>query len=284
MPEGLGLSRSRVQALIGEGAVSRADGRVLIDPRMRVEPGAELVVTLPPALPARAAPEAIPLQVVFEDSHLIVIDKPVGLVVHPAPGAPRGTLVNALLHHCGDSLSGVGGEARPGIVHRIDKDTSGLLVVAKSDAAHQGLAAQFAAHAIERRYLAVLRGSPDRGDPRLAGLTGVSWEAPDLLRIEGNIGRHPGDRKRMAVLTDGESLPSPGCSFASASGRRRHPRPRWRSVGSRPGGLTRSASTWPSSAIPSSATRFTAAGAEASELPRFGGRRCTRRCSAFGIR
>jgi 23S rRNA pseudouridine1911/1915/1917 synthase len=127
----------------------------------------------------------------------------VGLVVHPAPGAREGTLVNALLHHCGPSLSGIGGALRPGIVHRIDKDTSGLLVVAKNDAAHQGLAAQFAAHTLERRYLAVVRGAPDPADPRLAGLRGVAWEPGGVLRIEGNIGRHPGDRKRMTVLSTG---------------------------------------------------------------------------------
>ena len=200
VPEGSGLSRSRLQALIAEGAVARPDGRLIIDPRVRVEPGAELILTLPPAIPAEAAPEPIPLEIVHEDDHLIVLDKPVGLVVHPAPGAREGTLVNALLHHCGDSLSGVGGALRPGIVHRIDKDTSGLLVVAKSDAAHQGLAAQFAAHSIDRRYLAVVHGWPDPAEQRPAG---VSWEAGGILRVEGAIGRHPGDRKRMAVLSNG---------------------------------------------------------------------------------
>jgi 23S rRNA pseudouridine1911/1915/1917 synthase len=173
---------------------------MMIDPRFRIEPGAELVLTLPPAIPTRAAPEPIPLEVVHEDSHIIVLDKPVGLVVHPAPGAREGTLVNALLHHCGDSLSGVGGALRPGIVHRIDKDTSGLIVVAKSDAAHQGLAAQFAAHSIDRRYLAVVHGCPD---PAAQRPEGVSWEPAGVMRIEGAIGRHPGDRKRMAVLATG---------------------------------------------------------------------------------
>ncbi|MCB1370351.1 MAG: RluA family pseudouridine synthase [Rhodobacteraceae bacterium] len=203
VPEGLGLSRSRLQALIEQGAVARADGAPVTDPRLRMEPGAEMVLTLPPALPATAAAEPIPLVVVFEDADLIVIDKPAGLVVHPAPGAREGTLVNALLHHCGPSLSGIGGALRPGIVHRIDKDTSGLLVAAKNDAAHQALAAQFAAHRLERRYLAVVRGAPDPADPRLAGLAGVSWEPGGVLRIEGRIGRHPGDRKRMAVLSAG---------------------------------------------------------------------------------
>lgn len=200
VPEGRGLSRSRLQALIAEGAVARPDGRMLIDPRLRIEPGAELVLTLPPPMPSAAGPEDIPLEIRHEDAHLIVLEKPVGLVVHPAPGAREGTLVNALLHHCGDSLSGVGGALRPGIVHRIDKETSGLLVVAKSDIAHQGLAAQFAAHAIDRRYLAVVRGAPDPARQRPAG---VSWEPGGVLRIEGAIGRHPADRKRMAVLDRG---------------------------------------------------------------------------------
>jgi 23S rRNA pseudouridine1911/1915/1917 synthase len=202
VPEALALSRSRLQALIAEGAVARPDGVVLDDPRAKLAPGTEVVVTLPAPRPIRAAAEAIPLDIVYEDADLIVIDKPAGLVVHPAPGAPDGTLVNALLHHCGGSLSGIGGRLRPGIVHRIDKDTSGLLVVAKSDAAHRGLARQFAAHDLERRYLAVTRGAPDPAAPRLAHLAGISWEPGGVLRIEGRIGRHPGDRKRMTVLSE----------------------------------------------------------------------------------
>jgi 23S rRNA pseudouridine1911/1915/1917 synthase len=203
VPEGLGLSRSRLQALIAEGAVARGDGAVLSAPRQQVAPGTEVVVRVPPPMPVAAAPEPIPLEVVYEDTELIVIDKPAGLVVHPAPGQREGTLVNALLHHCGGSLSGIGGRLRPGIVHRIDKETSGLLVAAKTDRAHQGLAAQFAAHEAERRYLAVIRGCPDPAEPRIAGLPGVSWEPGGVLRIEGRIGRHPGDRKRMAVLSAG---------------------------------------------------------------------------------
>ncbi len=203
VPEGSGLSRSALARLITEGAVSRPDGTVLGDPRMRVWPGEELVLRLDPPRPDRAAPEAIPLAIVFEDAHLIVVDKPAGMVVHPAPGAASGTLVNALLAHCGGSLSGIGGVARPGIVHRIDKDTSGLLVAAKTDAAHQGLAAQFAAHTVLRRYLALCRGAPDAGDPRLAGLPGTGFEPGGILRIEGNIDRHGGDRKRMAVVRGG---------------------------------------------------------------------------------
>ena len=203
MPEALALSRSRLQALIEAGRVAAADGSALGDPRLRLAPGTEVVVSLPEPRPIAAAAEAIPLAIVYEDADLIVIDKPTGLVVHPAPGAPEGTLVNALLHHCGGTLSGIGGRLRPGIVHRIDKDTSGLLVVAKSDAAHQGLAAQFKAHDLERRYLAVAYGAPDAADPRLRGLAGISWEPGAVLRIEGRIGRHPGDRKRMAVLYAG---------------------------------------------------------------------------------
>lgn len=186
--------------MITEGAVARPDGTVLADPKMRVWPGEELVLRLAPPRPAAAQPEAIPLDVIFEDAHLIVVDKPAGMVVHPAPGAASGTLVNALLAHCGGSLSGIGGVMRPGIVHRIDKDTSGLLVAAKTDAAHQSLAAQFAARSILRRYEAVCRGAPEPADPRLAGLPETRFEPGGVLRIEGNIDRHGGDRKRMAVV------------------------------------------------------------------------------------
>jgi 23S rRNA pseudouridine1911/1915/1917 synthase len=202
-PEGRGLSRSRLQALIAEGAVRIPGGLVLRDSRMRIAGGEQVEVRLPSPAPTGAAPEAIPLDVVYEDAHLIVIDKPAGLVVHPAPGASRGTLVNALLHHCGGSLSGVGGALRPGIVHRLDKDTSGLIVVAKSDVAHQGLAAQFAQRSIERRYLAVCWGAPDPADPRLAGRAGVAWEPDGTLRIAAAIGRHSVDRLRMAVVATG---------------------------------------------------------------------------------
>lgn len=195
------LSRSRIQTLIADGAVSLG-ATVLDDPRVRLAPGTVVTVTLPEPEPIAAEPEAIDLEIVYEDPHLVVVDKPVGLVVHPAPGAPSGTLVNALLHHSGGTLSGIGGRLRPGIVHRIDKDTSGLLVVAKSDAAHRGLAEQFADHSIERRYLAVVHGHPDPSEPRLRHLAGISWEPGGVLRIEGNIGRHPGDRKRMTVLID----------------------------------------------------------------------------------
>ena len=178
-------------------------GATLRDARLRVAGGEAVEVVLPPPVPDHAEPEAIPLVVVHEDADLIVIDKPPGLVVHPAPGAATGTLVNALLNHCGASLSGIGGRMRPGIVHRIDKDTSGLLVAAKNDAAHQGLAAQFRAHAMERRYLAVTWGAPDPADPALRGRAGVSVEADGTIRVETLLGRDPGERKRMAVVPDG---------------------------------------------------------------------------------
>ncbi|MDZ4136768.1 MAG: RluA family pseudouridine synthase, partial [Paracoccaceae bacterium] len=160
-------------------------------------------LTLEPATEVDTAPEDIPLNVVWEDDDLIVINKPAGMVVHPAPGSWSGTLVNALLHHFGGNLSGVGGEKRPGIVHRIDKETSGLLVVAKSDRAHHGLAAQFEAHTVNRRYLAVVNGTPDAADPRLRGIRGASFEAANILRIATNLARHKTDRQRQAVLFDG---------------------------------------------------------------------------------
>jgi 23S rRNA pseudouridine1911/1915/1917 synthase len=201
-PAGAGLSRSRLRALIEGGAVAGPAGATVLDPRAKVKPGEIYAVDVPPPAPAKPAAEASPLDVIHDDPHLIVVNKPAGMVVHPAPGAETGTLVNALLAHCGDSLSGIGGEARPGIVHRIDKDTSGLLVVAKTDAAHQGLAALFAAHDIERSYRAIAWGAPDRGDPRVMGLPGVTAETP-WLRIEAPIARRPNDRKRMGVVAGG---------------------------------------------------------------------------------
>lgn len=198
-----GLSRSRIARLIAEGAVTGEAGETVTEAKRKVKPGETFSLEIPPPQPIAPEPEAIPLDVVYEDADLIVIDKPAGMVVHPAPGAERGTLVNALLHHCGDGLSGIGGARRPGIVHRIDKDTSGLIVVAKSEAAHAGLSALFAARKIERRYLAVLWGAPDRAEARLAGLPGVSFEAGGWLRIEAAIARHPADRKRMAVVARG---------------------------------------------------------------------------------
>ena len=160
-----GLSRSRLKALIEEGAVSRG-GRTIGEPGLRVKPGEVYELLVPPPVAPEPAGENIALTIVFEDEHLIVVDKPAGLVVHPAAGHGSGTLVNALIAHCGDSLSGIGGVRRPGIVHRLDKDTSGLLVVAKSDAAHQGLAEQFAAHGrdgrMQRMYLGICWRLPER--------------------------------------------------------------------------------------------------------------------------
>ena len=202
VPEQAALSRSRIARLIAEGAVAR-DGQVVTDPKARVREGEIWQIALGPAEAVETLPEDIPLTVVWEDADLIVIDKPVGLVVHPAPGSWSGTLVNALLHHFGGDLSGVGGERRPGIVHRIDKDTSGLLVVAKSDRAHHGLAAQFEAHTVNRRYLALAHGVPDAADPRLRGTRGVSFEPGGILRIATHLARHRTDRQRQAVLFEG---------------------------------------------------------------------------------
>jgi 23S rRNA pseudouridine1911/1915/1917 synthase len=177
------LSRARLQALLASGAVTR-DGATIKDRNTRVKPDETYVVDVPQPTPATPQGEDIPLDIVYEDKDLIVIDKPAGLVVHPAAGNLDGTLVNALIAHCGNSLKGIGGVARPGIVHRLDKDTSGLLVAAKTEIAMASLAKQFANHSIERAYNAVVWGCPRVGE-------GV---------IEGNIGRNPFDRKRMAVL------------------------------------------------------------------------------------
>jgi 23S rRNA pseudouridine1911/1915/1917 synthase len=202
VPDQAALSRTRLARLIAEGAVAR-DGIALTDPKARVSAGDAIAITLAPPAAVETAAEAIPLAVVWEDADLIVIDKPAGLVVHPAAGNPAGTLVNALLHHCAGSLSGIGGDLRPGIVHRIDKETSGLLVAAKSDRAHHGLAAQFAAHSVERAYLALVHGVPDAGNPRLRGIAGVSAEPGGVLRIDAPIGRHRTDRQRQAVIGSG---------------------------------------------------------------------------------
>jgi len=177
------LSRERVKALILEGRVTGPGGRLADDPALKVKAAAEFAVAVPQAAPAEAVAQAIDLVIPYEDDHLIVVDKPAGMVVHPAAGNPDGTLVNALLHHCAGRLSGIGGVARPGIVHRIDKDTSGLLVVAKTDKAHEGLARQFKDHSIARRYLALVNGVP----------------APPSGTVDTWIGRSDGDRKKMAV-------------------------------------------------------------------------------------
>lgn len=202
MPEEANLSRSRLAKLIAEGAVTRG-GEALTDAKAKVTEGEVIEITVPVAEETHMLPEAIPLEVVWEDHDLIVVNKPAGMVVHPAPGTPSGTLVNALLAHCGDDLSGVGGEKRPGIVHRIDKDTSGLLVVAKTDAAHHGLAAQFEKHTVERHYRALVYGVPDMADPRLKGIRGVSFEQGGIVKITTQLARHKTDRQKQAVTWSG---------------------------------------------------------------------------------
>lgn len=192
------LSRSRLARLIAEGRVQRA-GSALTDASARIEPGEVLTVSWTDAAPVATEGQDIPLAIVHEDDDLIVIDKPAGMVVHPAPGSPDGTLVNALIAHCGDRLPGIGGERRPGIVHRIDKDTTGLVVAAKTDRAHHGLSGQFAAHTVARAYLAIAHGAPQAGDPRLRGLRGVTVEPGGVVVIATNLDRHPADRQRQAV-------------------------------------------------------------------------------------
>ena len=177
------LSRERLKALISSGAVLSPTGAAVRDPAVKAVPGT-YEVTVPEPRPAHNEAQDIALDIVFEDEHLLVVDKPAGMVVHPAAGNFDGTLVNALLHHCAGRLSGIGGVARPGIVHRIDKDTSGLLVVAKTDVAHEGLAAQFAKHSIDRRYLAVTSGIP----------------IPPAGTIDAPLARSAANRKKIAVV------------------------------------------------------------------------------------
>ncbi|WP_174301705.1 RluA family pseudouridine synthase [Caulobacter sp. S45] len=179
------VSRSRLQALIAAGALSR-DGFVLTDASAKAQPG-EYILLFPAPEAAEPQPQDLPLTILYEDADLIVIDKAAGMAAHPAPGTPDGTLVHALLHHCAGTLSGIGGVLRPGIVHRLDKETSGVMVAAKSDRAHQGLAALFAAHDLERAYIALTRGAP----------------APSSATVTTRLGRSPHDRKKMAVLKAG---------------------------------------------------------------------------------
>jgi 23S rRNA pseudouridine1911/1915/1917 synthase len=190
------LSRSRLQALIREGQVAVDDVPVL-DPNRKVAGGVRITLVVPPPVPAEPAGEAIDLTVVYEDDDVIVIDKPPGLVVHPAAGHDSGTLVNALIAHCGESLSGIGGVKRPGIVHRLDKDTSGLLVVAKNDLAHQALAAQFADHGrtgpLERAYLAILWGVPERRRGTVEAALARSTHNREKIVVVGE------DRGRYAI-------------------------------------------------------------------------------------
>ncbi|MEO1563990.1 MAG: RluA family pseudouridine synthase [Pseudomonadota bacterium] len=203
LPDGTGISRTKITALIKEGAVQRNTGEVVTGPKVKPISGEVYFVTPPPPVALTLIGQDIPLAILFEDDHVIVLDKPVGLVMHPAPGAPDGTLVNALIHHLGAGLKDVGAEGRPGIVHRIDKETSGIVVVAKTPLAHMELSKQFADHSIDRQYLAVTKGVPDRADARLAGLRGVGFEDGGVIRVATQFGRHPTDRKRMAVLPDG---------------------------------------------------------------------------------
>tara|TARA_B100000767_G_scaffold158074_1_gene148516 strand:+ start:169 stop:1164 length:996 start_codon:yes stop_codon:yes gene_type:complete len=193
------ISRSRLSRMIADGAVE-VNGVVATEQKARVVEGDKIVIHVPAAVESHMLPENITLEILHEDDDLIVVNKPSGMVVHPAPGSPSGTLVNALLAHCGDRLSGVGGLKRPGIVHRIDKGTTGLLVVAKSDAAHQGLAAQFLDHSVYRLYTAICFGVPSAADPRLMGLAGTSFEAGNQLKIITQLARHKTDRQRQAVV------------------------------------------------------------------------------------
>jgi 23S rRNA pseudouridine1911/1915/1917 synthase len=180
------LSRTRIKHLVEDGRVT-VDGATITDASWRVKPGQHCILTVPPPVASSPEPQHMPLDIRYEDEHLIVLVKPAGLVVHPAPGNPDRTLVNALLAHCGASLAGIGGVKRPGIVHRLDKDTSGLMVVAKTDLAHERLAADFAARRIERAYLAVVWGVPSKRSDE----------------ISGAIGRNPANRKAMAVVSRG---------------------------------------------------------------------------------
>ena len=179
-------SRERLKNLVQGGRLSGLAG-VIWDPATKMKGGEALTLDVPEARPSDTVAQDIPLTIVHEDDHLLVVDKPAGLVVHPAAGNYDGTMVNALLHHCAGRLSGIGGVARPGIVHRIDKDTSGLLVVAKTDKAHEGLAAQFARHDVDRRYTAVVGGVP----------------VPPAGRIEGALARSTANRQKMAIVKDG---------------------------------------------------------------------------------
>lgn len=181
------LSRERVKSLIKGGRVADAGGAILRDPSAKAAAPVTLELRLPKPAPAHNVAQDLGLVIAYEDEHLIVVDKPAGMVVHPAAGNFDGTLVNALLHHCAGQLSGVGGVARPGIVHRIDKDTSGLIVAAKHDQAHEGLAKQFAAHSIDRRYLTIVTGRP----------------MPANGTVEATLGRSSTNRKKMAVVAEG---------------------------------------------------------------------------------
>lgn len=196
------LSRERLKVLIRSGAVE-AKGLAVRDPAIKVKGDEAFSVAVPEPVPAHNKPQDIPLTIAFEDEHLLVVDKPAGLVVHPAAGNLDGTLVNALLHHCAGKLSGIGGVARPGIVHRIDKDTSGLIVVAKTDVAHEGLAKQFAAHSVDRRYLAIVTGVPKAAQGNVdAPLARSSTNRKKIAIVEGRRGKRAVTHwKRLEILS-----------------------------------------------------------------------------------
>ena len=177
------LSRSRIKSLIESGHV-RADGDIISKVTSKVRPDIEYAIHVPPPVDDTTKPENIPLDILFEDDHLIILNKPSGMTVHPAPGSRSATLVNALLYHCADSLSGIGGVLRPGIVHRLDKDTTGVMVVAKDDKTHRGLSKQFAKHSIERIYTCLVRGAPK----------------PRSGSVISRLARSPHDRKKQAVV------------------------------------------------------------------------------------
>ena len=181
------FSRERIKALIAGGQVRTDAGKPVSDPSAKAKAGAAFHLDIPAPTPLHNEAQDIALSVLYEDEHLIVIDKPAGMVVHPAAGNADGTLVNALLHHCRGSLSGIGGVARPGIVHRIDKDTSGIMIAAKSDIAHEGLAKQFADHSIDRRYRAIVSG----------------WPAPAAGTVDAPLARSPSNRKKIAIVENG---------------------------------------------------------------------------------
>jgi 23S rRNA pseudouridine1911/1915/1917 synthase len=197
------LSRERLKALIRTGALVAGE-REVRDPAIKVRGDEIFRLAVPEPEPAHNEAQDIPLRVIFEDEHLLVVDKPAGLVVHPAAGNRDGTLVNALLYHCGDSLSGIGGVARPGIVHRIDKDTSGLLVVAKTDVAHEGLAKQFAAHSIDRRYLAIVTGVPRTIEGKVdAPLARSATNRKKIAIVEGLRGKRAVTHwRRLQILRE----------------------------------------------------------------------------------
>ena len=199
------LSRTRIKQLILNGDVA-IDGATLCEPKLRVKPSMVISINIPPPLDPVPRPEDIPLDILFEDNHLIVINKPAGMVVHPAPGTPDGTLVNALIHHCGTSLAGIGGVRRPGIVHRLDKDTTGVMVAAKTDAAHKGLADQFADHGrtgpLSRQYVAFVWGH----HPLFSGT------------IDAPLGRDPRNRLKQAVRKDGRTAITHFTTLARFSG------------------------------------------------------------------